>query len=176
MNTTPEGAAHPAGASSEPSVHSDAMSATGATTGAEPRWEPATAYAIEGFEPDDPWNAVLCLEGRTTEVVLELTPTHLDRLVSGLSEVRQAQRAALGVAEERPGAEGPEGRLDEEGMAVAERPAALGRVAPAGRLAAGSAPVARLCTSGSRGRLIVIGGALTFVLLGVILSVVSQYR
>lgn len=178
MNTTPEGAAQPAGASSQPAVRSEGTSTNGVATDAEPAWEAATAYSIEGFEPDDPWNAVLCMEGRTTEVVLELTPTHLDRLVNGLAEVRHAQRAALGASDTRPEheADGDEPPPDETGTAATDRASTLERVAHAARVATGSAPVARLWNSGNRGRLIVIGGALTFVLLGVILSVVSQYR
>lgn len=136
---------------------------------AELPWEPATAYSIEGYDQDDPWNAVLCVEGRTTEVVLELTPTHLDRLVSGLVEVRDAQRAALGAEPERGVDETETG----DGQTAEEKGRTLGRVTQAARLATGSAPVSRLWNSGTNGRMVIIGGAVLFVLLGVILKVVS---
>lgn len=123
-------------------------------------WEPASAYSIEGYDQDDPWNAVLCVEGQSTEIVLELTPTHLDRLVAGLSDVRDAQRRALGA-----GADEPDPGEEHHG---------LGRVTAAARVATGSAPVAQLWNSGTNGRLIIIGGVVLFVLLGAILSLVLQ--
>jgi hypothetical protein len=163
MNTTPDPTLGPLGVDGTPngaSVPADGVP--------ELAWEPATAYAIEGYDPDDPWNAVLCVEGRTTEVVLDLTPTHLDRLVAGLAEVRDAQRAALGVELDSDGdeTEPDDGRTEEEKRRT------LGRVTQAARLATGSAPVSRLWNSGTRGRMIIIGGAGLFVLLGVILKVI----
>jgi hypothetical protein len=161
MNTTPDPPAGPLGVDGTPNgVPQDSLP--------ELAWEPAMAYAIEGYDPDDPWNAVLCVEGRTTEVVLDLTPTHLDRLVAGLVEVRDAQRTALGVELDSDGDE----TEPDDGQTEEEKRRTLGRVTQAARLATGSAPVSRLWNSGTRGRMIIIGGAGLFVLLGVILNVI----
>ncbi|GAB3404954.1 hypothetical protein [Flindersiella endophytica] len=161
MNTTPDPAASPLGVDGTPNgIPQDGVP--------ELAWEPATAYAIEGYDPDDPWNAVLCVEGRTTEVVLDLTPTHLDRLVAGLVEVRDAQRVALGVELDSDVDE----TEPDDGQTEEEKRRTLGRVTQAARLATGSAPVSRLWNSGTRGRMIIIGGAGLFVLLGVILKVI----
>lgn len=174
MNTTPDPAAGPLGVPPD-QVHGQPVDGAGGTANGVPQdsttelpWEPATAYAIEGYDPDDPWNAVLCVEGRTTEIVLDLTPTHLDRLVSGLVEVREAQRVALGAEPDSGGDEIEPG----DDQTAEEKRRTLGRVTQAARLATGSAPVSRLWNSGTRGKMIIIGGAGLFVLLGVILKVV----
>jgi hypothetical protein len=124
--------------------------------------EEATAYGVEGFDPDDPWNAVLCVESERAVTVLPLTPKNLDLLVERLDEVREAQRAALGVPS--PRGAGPDDR---------DRPSALQQLAQAARVATGSAHVARLWQTSPRGRLIIVGGAVLFVLLGLIASIVS---
>lgn len=142
-----------------------------ASAAEEPPWEQARAFGVDGFDPDDPWNAALCIEGDTVTTVLPLTPKHLDYLVVQLDDVRRAQRAALGVPDELP-AEAQEG--DRTGSpATARHPRALRRVAHAARLATGSEPVARVWRESARGRLTIILGVLVFVGLGVILSVVT---
>jgi hypothetical protein len=138
-----------------------------ATTGhtadvpAELPLEEATAYGIEGFDPDDPWNAVLCVESERAVTVLPLTPKSLGQLVGTLGEIHAAQRQALGVEteDELPGPEA--------------RPRAFGQVAQAARLATGSAPIARLWQTSTRGRIIIIGGAVLFVVLGIVASVLT---
>lgn len=123
--------------------------------------EEAIAYGIEGFDPDDPWNAVMCVESERAVTVLPLTPKNLDLLVGRLAEVREAQRAALGVP-------------SSEDAVPGDRPSALQHVAHAARVATGSAQVARLWHTSLRGRLIIIGGAVLFVLLGLVASIVSR--
>ncbi|REF36550.1 hypothetical protein [Thermasporomyces composti] len=120
----------------------------------------ATAFGVEDFDPDDPWNAVLCVESERAVTVLPLTPKNLDLLVERLDEVREAQRTALGVPS-------PEGTTRDD------RPGALHQLAHAARLATGSAHVARVWHTSPQGRLVIIGGAVLFVLLGLIASLVS---
>lgn len=121
--------------------------------------EDATAYGIEGYDPDDPWNAVFWIESERAATVLPLTPTSLDHLVGTLTEVRDAQRLALGVLPE-----------DDGDVGIDERPGAFRQVTRAARLATGSAPVARLWQTSVRGRMIIIGGAVVFVVLGIVAS------
>ena len=117
----------------------------------------ATAYGIDGYDPDDPWNAVLCVESERAVTILPLTPKSLDQLVSTLGEVRDAQRFALGV----------HGDSD---AGLPERPGVFHQMADAARVATGSAPVARLWQTSTRGRVIIIGGAVLFVVLGIVAS------
>jgi hypothetical protein len=134
-----------------------------AEASAELPLDEATAYGIEGFDPDDPWNAVLCVESDRAVTVLPLTPKSLGQLVGTLGEIHAAQRQALGVETE------DDPLVPEE----QERPRAFGQVAQAARLATGSAPVARLWQTSTRGRIIIIGGAVLFVVLGIVASVLT---
>lgn len=134
------------------------------------RLEPATAFGVEGYDPADPWNAVLCVENETVATVLPLTPRSLDHLLAGLIAVRDAQRAALG-------AEPPV--LDDEASAgpderPGERPGPLRQFGNAARLATGSASVARLWNDAGRGRMVIIGGAVLFVLIGFLASLFTR--
>lgn len=124
-------------------------------------YEQAVAFGVEGYDADDPWNAVLCLEGSTTATVLPLTPTHLDYLVQHLGEVRDAQRIALGASAEQ---------VDDS---VDEKPRALQRVAHMARMATGSEGVSRAWAGSVRGRITIIAVTLILVSLGVILSVLT---
>lgn len=124
-------------------------------------WDEATAYGVEGYDPDDPWNAVLCVESDRSVTMLPLTPKSLDQLVGSLVEVREAQRLALGMSTSE----------DEGELVRNERPGALRQVASAAQLATGSASVSRLWQTSTRGRMIIIGGAVLFVALGIIASV-----
>jgi hypothetical protein len=126
-------------------------------------WDEATAYGVEGFDPDDPWNAILCVESDRSVTMLPLTPKSLDHLVGSLGEVREAQRLALGIA----------GSEDDGDMVRDARPGAFRQVAHAAQLATGSAPVSRLWQT-ARGRLIIIGGAGLFVALGIIASLIAR--
>ncbi|MGW5359469.1 hypothetical protein [Actinopolymorpha pittospori] len=130
--------------------------------------EAATAYGIEGYDPDDPWNAVLCVENEHAVTVLPLTPKSLDHLVTALSEVRDAQRIALGVdPDDIPGP-------DEPSEPEERRPGALRQMTQAARFATGSASVARLWNTSLKGRMVIIGGAVLFVLLGFLASVFTR--
>lgn len=131
-------------------------------TAPELELEQAVAYGVDGFDPDDPWNAVLYLEGETTVTVLPLTPTQLDHLVPQLLEVRNGQRAALGLPADGVVAEEPE-----------DRPAGLRRVAHAARVATGSEPVARLWRESVRGKVTLIVAVAAFILAGLLLGVLS---
>jgi hypothetical protein len=124
-------------------------------------WDEATAYGVEGFDPDDPWNAILCVESERSVTMLPLTPKSLEQLVGSLAEVRDAQRVALGMSPSE----------DESELIRGARPGALRQVAQAAQLATGSAPVSRLWQTSTRGRMIIIGGAVLFVALGIIASV-----
>ena len=133
--------------------------------------EEATAYGVEGYDPDDPWNAVLCVESERAVTVLPLTPKSLGELVSSLAEVQDAQRFALGAdglggVEGVGSVEGVEGRRGER--------RAFRNVADAARFATGSAPVARLWQTSMRGRLIIIAGAVLFVVIGIVASVFAR--
>lgn len=130
--------------------------------------EAATAYGIEGYDPDDPWNAVLCVENEHAVTVLPLTPKSLDHLVAALSEVRDAQRIALGVdPDDIPGP-------DEPSETEERRSGALRQMTHAARFATGSASVARLWNTSLKGRMVIIGGAVLFVLLGFLASVFTR--
>ncbi|GAA2757481.1 hypothetical protein [Actinopolymorpha rutila] len=131
------------------------------------RLEPATAFGVEGYDPADPWNAVLCVENETVATVLPLTPRSLDHLLAGLVAVRDAQHAALG-AEPAPVLD------DETGALPEERRSALRQVGNAARLATGSASVARLWNDAGRGRMVIIGGAVMFVLIGFLASLFTR--
>ncbi len=135
----------------------------GTDDGADLPLEPAVAFGVEGYDPDDPWNAVLCVESENAVTVLPLTPRSLDYLVATLGEVRDTQRLALGVD--------PTGEAE---PAPDERSGTLQQVARAARLATGSAPVARLWNTSTQGRLIIIGGAALFVALGIVASVLTR--
>ncbi|MEQ7126926.1 hypothetical protein ABN034_20620 [Actinopolymorpha sp. B11F2] len=132
--------------------------------GADLPWDEATAYGVEGFDPDDPWNAVLCVESDRSVTLLPLTPRSLDHLVGSLGEVREAQRLALGMS-----ASGDEGDVVQQA-----RHGAFRQVAHAAQLATGSAPVSQLWQTSTRGRLIIIGGAGLFVALGIIASLFAR--
>lgn len=119
--------------------------------------EPAVAFGVEGYDPDDPWNASLYVESANLVTVLPLTPKTLEGLLGTLMEVNRAQRTALGVT-------------DEASDDAAERPGAIARVTRVARLATGSQPVSRLWNASTRGRVIIIGCVVLFVLIGVILS------
>lgn len=121
--------------------------------------EPAVAFGVEGYDPADPWNASLYVETANVLSVLPLTPKTLDGLLGTLMEVNHAQRSALGVTEESPEADDAE-----------ERPGAIQRMTRVARLATGSQPVNRLWNTSTRGRVIIIGFVVLFVLIGVILS------
>ncbi len=140
--------------------------ADGAGRPAGLRLEPATAFGVEGYDPADPWNAVLCVENETVATVLPLTPRSLDHLLAGLVAVRDAQRAALGGE--------PPVLDDEAGATPVERPGALRQVGNAARLATGSASVARLWNDAGRGRMVIIGGAVLFVLIGFLASLFTR--
>jgi hypothetical protein len=131
-------------------------------TPAELPIEDARAYGVDGFDPDDPWNAVLWLESDRAITALPLTPRSLDQIVASLTEVRDAQRLALGMGAADTG---DDGRSRSRGM--------LGGLSHAARVATGSAPVSRLWQSSSRGRWVIIGGAIGFVVLGVIASLLT---
>ncbi|SDR97471.1 hypothetical protein SAMN04489717_1210 [Actinopolymorpha singaporensis] len=146
---------------------SSSPAADGAGRPADLRLEPATAFGVEGYDPADPWNAVLCVENETVATVLPLTPRSLDHLLAGLIAVRDAQRAALG-AEPAPVLDG------EAGAPLDERPGALRQVGNAARLATGSASVARLWNDAGRGRMVIIGGAVLFVLIGFLASLFTR--
>lgn len=124
--------------------------------------EHAVAFGVEGYDPDDPWNAALYVEADNVLTVLPLTPKTLEGLLGSLSEVDQAQRSALGATNERTT------DVDDE---EADRPKAMQRVAHAARVMTGNQPVYRLWNTSTRGRVIIIGAAVLFVLIGVILSV-----
>jgi hypothetical protein len=130
-------------------------------TAADLPWDEATAYGVEGYDPDDPWNAILCVESERSVTMLPLTPKSLEQLVGSLAEVRDAQRVALGMSPSE----------DESELIRGARPGALRQVAQAAQLATGSAPVSRLWQTSTRGRMIIIGGAVLFVALGIIASV-----
>jgi hypothetical protein len=144
--------------------------ADGAGRPAGLRLEPATAFGVEGYDPADPWNAVLCVENDTVATVLPLTPRSLDHLLAGLVAVRDAQRAALGgeppVLDEEAGAGPDEHR--------GERPGALRQFGNAARLATGSASVARMWNDAGGGRWVIIGGAVLFVLIGFLASLFTR--
>jgi hypothetical protein len=91
-----------------------------------------------------------------------LTPRSIDQLLSSLEEVRDAQRHALGLEPEA------------ESEPASRRPGALHQMAHAARVATGSAPVARLWQTSLRGRMVIIGGAVLFVALGILASVVTR--
>ncbi|MET9019445.1 hypothetical protein ABZV93_05650 [Actinopolymorpha sp. NPDC004070] len=150
---------------------SDPPATDGAGRPAGLRLEPATAFGVEGYDPADPWNAVLCVENETVATVLPLTPRSLDHLLAGLVAVRDAQRVALG-AEPAPDLVGEAGAtLDER---PGERLSALRQVGNAARLATGSASVARLWNDAGRGRMVIIGGAVLFVLIGFLASLFTR--
>lgn len=121
--------------------------------------ESAVAFGVEGYDPADPWNASLYVETQNVLTVLPLTPKTLDGLLGTLMEVNHAQRSALGVTDESPDADDAE-----------ERPGAIQRMTRVARLATGSQPVNRLWNTSTRGRVIIIGFVVLFVLIGVILS------
>ncbi|HEY6739007.1 MAG TPA: hypothetical protein VI076_09165, partial [Actinopolymorphaceae bacterium] len=52
--STPAAAADPPGEGGPPSTE---------PRGDQVHWEQAVAFGIEGFDPTDPWNAALCVEG-----------------------------------------------------------------------------------------------------------------
>ncbi|MFD2077887.1 hypothetical protein SAMN05421678_10857 [Actinopolymorpha cephalotaxi] len=143
----------------------------GADRPADLRLEPATAFGVEGYDPADPWNAVLCVENETVATVLPLTPRSLDHLLAGLIAVREAQRAALG-AEPAPVLDDETGATSDE--LRGERPGALRQVGNAARLATGSASVARMWNDAGRGRMVIIGGAVLFVLIGFLASLFTR--
>jgi hypothetical protein len=125
--------------------------------------EAATAYGVEGYDPDDPWNAVLCIESERAVTVLPLTPKSLGDLVSSLAEVQDAQRFALGV-----------GEIDGGAGQRADRAGAFRNVAAAARFATGSAPVARLWQASTQGRLVIIGAVVLFVVIGIVASLFAR--
>ena len=147
------------------------------------RWEQAVAFGIEGFDPADPWNAALCVEGEGTGTVLPLTPRHLDYLTAQLEEVRHAQRAALGVPEAAEGRDDgatveprtEEGDHDEsdERDDPDDRTSLSRRLAHVARIATGSQHVAALWNGSPGGRLGIIAVTLVFVGLGIVLSFVT---
>lgn len=124
--------------------------------------EQAVAFGVDGFDPEDPWNALLYLEGDATVTVLPLTPTQLDHLVPQLQEVRDSQRAALGLPSDGATSEVVEDRLG-----------AVRRVAHAARVATGSEPVARLWRESLRGKVTLIAAVLVFILAGALLGLLS---
>lgn len=126
--------------------------------------EQAVAFGVDGYDPEDPWNAVLYLEGETTVTLLPLTPTHLDALIPQLDEVRDGQRAALGV---------PAGEADPRLEPEVERPRPLHRMAHAARLATGSEPVARLWRDSIRGKVTLIAAVVLFILAGALLGLLA---
>jgi hypothetical protein len=161
----PPASAEETGADEETAVGTDSPADERAVQPDDPSadlpWDEATAYGVEGYDPDDPWNAVLCVESDRSVTILPLTPKSLDQLVGSLVEVREAQRSALGMSASE----------DENDVVREARPGALRQVAHAAQLATGSAPVSRLWQTSTRGRVIIIGGAVVFVALGIIASV-----
>jgi hypothetical protein len=129
---------------------------------------PATAFGVEGYDPEDPWNAVLCVESDEAVTVLPLTPRTLEDLLGALGEVRAGQRESLRL----PPDEMEEGYESEPSSE--ERRGFFRRFASVARLATGSTSVSRVWNESLRGRLTIIGGAVLFVLLGVILSIVTR--
>lgn len=122
--------------------------------------EPAVAFGVEGYDPSDPWNASLYVETANVLTVLPLTPKTLDGLLGTLMEVNHAQRTALGVSDEPA----------DPDSAEHERAGAIRRLTRAARVATGSQPVTRVWNTSTRGRVIIIGFVVLFVLIGVILS------
>ena len=165
MTTNPDSGSRvvgvPAGSGRREATTDQAQESPSVSASADLPLEEATAYGIEGFDPDDPWNAVLCVESERAVTVLPLTPKSLGHLVDTLVEVDAAQRRALGVDPE----DSPSG--------FGERPRAFSQVSQAARLATGSAPVARLWQTSTRGRIIIIGGAVLFVVFGIVASVLT---
>lgn len=147
---------------------SSASVSGGAETLDELPYVPAVAFGVEGYDPEDPWNAVLCVESDEAVTVLPLTPKTLEGLLGALGEVRAGQRVALRLSPDEE-----EETYDSE-PPPEERQGIFRRVASVARLATGSTSVSRAWNESLRGRLTIIAGAVLFVLLGVILSIVTR--
>lgn len=161
--SAPPSAVDHAGAAGPASSTPDSGAPGGELPDGELPVEPATAFGVEGYDPEDPWNAALCVETATGASLLPLTPKTLAALIGALGEVDRAQRSALGAAPERPGSgvdadEAPEDAPDHDGFVHRAR------------VVTGSAQLGRLWSGSTRGRLVVVGGAVLFVLLGILFS------
>lgn len=150
----------PGGPAGAPAGGSDTH---GAATHVELPLEPVTAFGVEGYDPEDPWNAALCVETETGASLLALTPKTLDALIGALGEVDDAQRRALGIPPSQP-----QDASEEESPGEAH---SFDGVVHRARVLTGSAQLGRLWGESPRGPLVVIGGAILFVVLGILFSV-----